>query len=201
MTSQHELKIWLLQTESNKYMSLVGYAGDSSHYWGTHFIGQPMSESWPLPPLKVLGKSKKLPDFVGWMLRVPVVSQRAMESLKPVVTDNVQFLRFHDLRGKPYYAMNVLRVEDYLDNARSVSAITPDGTRYNYRSHVFKDDLPELLPPIFKARGSSLVLVTQSFVDVIIANKLTGVCLQDPKESGISLAARGLPLNAYPGLP
>ncbi|WP_266184236.1 imm11 family protein [Dyella humicola] len=182
-------------------MSLVGYAGDSSEYWRSHFIGQPMSEPWSLPPLKVLGKSKKLPDFVGWMFWVPVVSQRAMELLKPVVDGGVQFLRFHDLRGKPYYAMNVLRVEDYLDDARSVSSITQDGIRYNYRSHVFKDDLPESLPPIFKTRGSSLVFVTQSFVDVIIANNLTGVCLQDPKEDGISLAARGLPLNAYPGLP
>ena len=195
------LRIWLLQTQSNKYMSLVGYAGDSSEYWGTQFIGEPMSEPWPLPPLTVLGKNKQLPDFVGWMLRVPVVSQRAMESLKPVVNGDVQFLRFHDLRGKPYYAMNILRVENYLDEGRSVSSVAQDGTRYNYRSHVFKDDLPESLPPIFKARGSSLVLVTQSFVDVIIANNLTGVCLQDPKESGISLAAWGLPLNVYPGLP
>lgn len=198
---QQALRIWLLCSDgANKYAALVGYAGPDARYWATHFVGTRMSEDWQLPPLELLGKSKKLGDFVGWMLNVPIVSERARAVFEPLVGDDVQFLRFHDLRGKPYYAMNVLRMEDYMDDALSAGQRGTNGKLFTYHRYVFKHNLPDDLPPIFKVTPMSEVFVTRRFAEAIVANKLTGACLQDPSKSGITLIASGQPLNAYPGL-
>ncbi len=190
----------MLATDAaNEYMSVAGYAGPDASYWRVNFAGERMSEDWPLPPLKILGKSKKLGDFVGWTFRAPIVSARAKDVLQPLVREDVHFLPFHELRGKPYFAMNVLRVEDYLDNERSEGQRWPDGTLLTYHRYVFRENLPADLPPIFKVTPSSSVFVTRRFADAIVQNKLTGACLQDPYK-GLTLVARGEQLNVYPGV-
>ncbi len=158
-----------------------------------------MPDDWVFPPFVIFGKSKKLGDFVGWVLNVPIVSQRAKDILKPIVGDAVQFLRFHEIRGKKYYAMNVLRIEDYLDNERSAGQRNSEGILFTYHRYVFRD-LPDELPPIFKVTPMSEVFVTERIARAIVDNKLTGACLQDPGESGITLLAQGKPLNVYPGI-
>jgi len=198
---QQPLRIWLLRTDGeNKYMGLVGHPAPEILPASKNFSGHVMPDDWTLPPLVILGKSKKLGDFVGWTLDVPVVSERAKSVLQSLVGEDVQFLRFHDLRGKPYYAMNVLRIEDYLDNERSAGQRRPDGTLFVYHRYVFKDNLPDDLPPIFKVTPSSAVFISRRFAEAIVENRLTGACLQDPGKSGITLIASGQPLNVYPGL-
>lgn len=194
-------RIWLLRAGNDKkYMGLVGYIRDHS-YWDRYFHAQPMPDDWALPPLQVLGKSKKLGDFVGWMLQAPIVSERAYALLQSVVGNDVQFVRFHDLRGKPYYGMNVLRVEkSFLDVRRSDCDHRPDGDVAICSRYVFKENLLDRLPPIFKIHPTSSVFVARRFAEAIIGNRLTGFCLQDPGQDAIRLMAKGVPLNAYPGL-
>jgi hypothetical protein len=181
-------------------MALVGHRAPESATTFENFSGHSMPDDWELPPLEILGKSKKLGDFVGWRLDIPVVSERAKAVLQPLLGDDVQFLRFHDLRNKPYYAMNVLRIEDYMDNERSSGQRLSDGTLFTYHRYAFKDSLPDDLPPIFKVTSSSSVFVSRRFAEAIVSNRLTGACLQDPSKSGITLIASGQPLNVYPGL-
>lgn len=200
--SKTPLKIWLLASgDSKKYMYLVGWRGADFVYLSKNFAGKPMPENWELPKLEILGKSKKLGDCVGWILETSIVSARAREVFEPLVGNNVQFMRFHDLHGRPYFAMNVLRVEkDYLDHERSECMPSSDGEVAGCYRYVFKDNLPDELPLIFKTHPHSNIFVTQKFAEAIVDNKLTGFCLQDPSKNAIRLMAKGLPLNAYPGL-
>lgn len=48
--------------------------------------------------------------------------------------------------------------------------------------------------------GYAILSVAWQVLDAESVNKLTGFCLQDPSKDGVRLAAKGLPLNAYPGL-
>ena len=194
-------RVWLLRGgSSKKYMGLVGYIRDHG-YWDRYFHAKSMPEDWELPPQQIVGKSKRLGDFVEWMAQAPLVSERARKVLAPIVGSDVQFVRFHDLRGKPYFGMNVLRVErGFLDVERSKCDRRSDGDIAFCSQYVFKKDLPADLPPIFKISPGSDALVTQRFAEALIEHKLTGFCLQDPGQDAIRLMAKGLPLNAYPGL-
>ncbi len=97
--------IYLLQPVSNKRFS---YIPDDLRYIHTHFIGKAMADDWELPPVTVNGKSYKVSDFVGWMLRAPIISERARSALANICDGLVEFLRWYDIKKKPYYAMNVL---------------------------------------------------------------------------------------------
>jgi hypothetical protein len=193
--------IWLLRAgDEKKYLRLVGFLPDND-YWERNFYGSPMDDQWELPPLEILGKSKKLGDFVGWMLKAPIVSDRARTVLEPVVGSDAQFVRFHELGGRRYYGINVLRIErDLLDLNRSKCMRRKDGGIAHCTQYVFTD-LPQELPSIFKISEGSDVLVTSRFVDAVVENKLSGFCLQDPGANALALMAAGAPLNVYPGLP
>ena len=195
------LRVWLLRSGSSKqYMYLQGYLPDSN-YWERNFHAMPMPDDWELPPLKIIGKTKKLGDSVGWTLGAPVISDRARKIFEPIVGDSVQFVRFHDLHGKPYFGMNVLRVEaKFLDTERSRCDRQPNGEIAYCSRYVFRSDLPDELPPVFKISSGSDVFVTSQFAREVTKHGLTGFCLQDPGENAFELMANDRPLNAYPGL-
>ena len=71
-----------------------------------------MAGSWELPPVTPHGVSYKAADFVLWMLRAPVVSERARAALESPLEGLVEFLPFHSVRRAPYYAVNVLARDD-----------------------------------------------------------------------------------------
>lgn len=192
------LNIWLLRTgDSKKYMYLRPHT--LSGYWQENFVGKRMPEDWELPPLIVSGESKKPGDFVGWMLSAPVLSERAKRVLEPIFGNDVQFLRFHDLKEKPYYALNVLRVENWLNEDASGGARRADGSLISPDRYVFKN-LPLDPPPIFKVWADDCVFINRSVAEAIVKNKLTGAALQDPSKNAIELMVKGNPINTYPGL-
>ena len=69
-----------------------------------------MAMAWAIPPAKPYGKSYKAADFVAWALRAPIVSKRAKYALEGICTDLVEFLPFHEIKGDPYFAINVLNL-------------------------------------------------------------------------------------------
>lgn len=193
-------KVWLLATgDSRKYMYLRPHT--LIDYWQENFVGQVMPENWSPPPIIIGGKSKKLGDFVSWMLTAPVISERAKQILEPIFGDSVQFLRFHDINKRPYYAINVLRVEEnWLDEYASEGPREPKtGELIGVFRYFFKN-LPRDIPPIFKVQPNDSVFVNQAVAEAIVSNKLTGAALQNPAKSGIALAATGEPINSYPGV-
>src|SRR6266498_5463530 len=94
-------------------------------YFRTHFIGNPMAQSWRSPPITVLNKSKKVLDFTSWMLSAPAVSERAKSALGNCVGGQAEFLPLIRVKGVQIYAMNVLNTVDCLDIAKSQIVFDP----------------------------------------------------------------------------
>jgi hypothetical protein len=197
--------IWRLEIGGVKYVGLIPH---DLTYFQSHFNGRPMASDWVPPPTKLLGKSKKLADFVSWMKCAPVVSERAMRVLEPALQGCVQFFPFHEIKGRNYFAMNVICVDRrLLDKARSKILYVGDENDHAIavREATFIDPLPPKLPPIFKislAGGNVLgdIYVTRAFAEVAIGHKLTGIALSDPSQSPMKLALNAQPLNVVPGI-
>lgn len=200
-----EDRIWRLHICGNKYLGLIPLDLD---YFHAHFIGKPMPQEWSAPPVTVSGKSKKLPDFVSWMTKAPIVSERAKLALSPVVSDYVQFFPFHDVKGKKFYAMNVTHVEtEILDLERSeiaYSSTEPKVVLMIERAF-FVEKLPANLPPIFKIsilpnEVEGDVFVTKTFAEVAIEAKLTGIALADPQQDSFKSVLANKSQNVVPGI-
>ncbi len=205
-----ELKIWRLHTCSNHFTS-VDTNGLGLDYFNTHFSGVPMAAIWALPEVTLSGKSKKLADFLGWTIGAVLVSEKAMHCLKPVLNEYVEFLPFHEIKGKPYYALNVLQLEgDLLDVLHSDVTFYPGKPALQENiayitTAFFKLPLPEKLPPIFKlryrlGRVGAEIFVTKAFADIAIEYQLTGIELADPRQDSLSYVIRDLPQNVVPGI-
>lgn len=98
-----------------------GFIPHDLRYFQTHFVCQPMSADWIVPPAELVGKSYKAPDFVLWIGFAPVVSDLARNVLSPLCEGLVEFLPFHPIKSKPYFVMNVLN----LDPRKSVHRAGP----------------------------------------------------------------------------
>lgn len=185
------LNIWKLHERANEYCSFIPH---DLRFFNDKFQCKPLSDDWEVPLAEVDGQSKPLADFVSWMSMAPVVSERARELIEDLVGNDVEFLRFHKLKNKPYFVMNVLRCEDYLDRIKS------DLSEFRQR-FIFKADLPRSLPPIFKCPDRwSEIFVTAEFAELLVTNKLRGAALADPSEMTMPLILANAEINRYPGL-
>jgi hypothetical protein len=174
-------------------------------YFQTHFVAQLMAQSWQPPAIRIEGKSKRLRDFVSWMNQVPVISEKARITLEPLLGKNCEILPLTELRGKPYYGVNVLTVLDCLDHACSDILYAPDDPMKILRISRYVFDL-EKVPrhiPIFKIPDDNFgsVFVQQPFVDLVIENGLCGASFEDPSVEPFAKIIRGESLNVVPELP
>jgi hypothetical protein len=198
-------EIWRIEVLGAMYLGLIPH---DLTYFNEHFCGLPMRDDWDPPPIEISGKSKKLPDFVIWMTSAPVVSEKAMLALKQVASDCLQFLEFHPIKGRPYFAMNVIKVEaGLLDMAKS-DIFYADGDTKEVptiiRRAFFREREGKSVPPIFKVsiKGSvmSEIFVSRAFGEVAVENSLTGVALADPSVPSLVQALSGQDPNVFPGL-
>ncbi len=206
-----DIRIWRLESCSDDYTALDCPAEGLS-YFDKNFVCEPMAETWQPPEVTLSGKSKKLPDIMGWQVGAELVSQRAKLLLEPILASHVEFLPFDAIKGKPYFAMNVLQQMsvDILDIQRSKFLFPKEGKKTVenvdvLEAAVFKD-LPENLPPIFKLRIRSdyllaKIYVTQPFVDVVVQHQLTGIELADPGEYALPYILDRKSMNVVPGVP
>ncbi len=140
------------------------------------------------------GRSKPAGDFVSWMAMAPVVSERARDLIEDLAGPDVEFLPFHRLKRRPYFAMNVLRCEDYLDMKKS------DFTEFQER-FIFGPSLPKPPPPIFKCPERwGEIFVSSEFAEMMVTNRLRGAELADPAEPTMPLVLAKADINRYPGL-
>ena len=149
-----------------------------------------------MPPAKVLGVSKPVADFISWgITRVFVVNERARDEIKGLDPEAVEFLPFHNLGRHRTYVANVVRCEDYLDHGGS--DLNGSNPRY-----VFRRDLPQTLPAIFKCKDASNdVFVTAAFGNMIVHAALRGAALADPAERPFPLILARADMNRFPGVP
>jgi len=194
-----DLNIWELATNSDRDLCVR----TSLDYFGSHFIGDSMAADWHPPALRILGKTKRLRDFVSWMRGAPVISERAARSLKPLISAHAEILPLVELRGKPYFAVNVLSLIDCLDRERSeIQYSTTDVDRIvSIHRAVFRLG-QGLTTPIFKLPDwTAQVYVTRSFIDAVIANGLRGAAFGDPGVNPFAPILQGRSVNVVPGIP
>jgi hypothetical protein len=203
----NDLKIWRVESCSNKYLSVYSPQKKLS-YFDTNFIGKPMLADWVLPEIELRSKSKKAADFVSWSVDGSfMVSAKAKLVLEPVLNEYVEFLRFHDIKGKPYYAVNVLQVEPnllYADKSEILYGYDEPKNILILKSAVFVNPLPTKLPPIFKiefnGRIQSEIFVTKPFADILIEHQLTGIELADPSQYDLPYVLENKSQNVVQGV-
>jgi hypothetical protein len=192
---------WKLSIGGKQFLSLIPH---DLNYFSKYFVGEPIETPWTPPPIQINGKSKKLPDFVIWAGRAPIVSERALRALQPLLEGVAQVLPFHSLRDKPYYAINVLEVQrGLLDLGRSeILRGSSDGAILIIHRTVFRQPFPLELPVVFKLEEElGTIYVNESFAEAVVAHQLTGVRLLAPEQDQLKLLLHKEPLNAVPGTP
>ena len=142
-----------------------------------------MLPNWRPPAIEVQSKSKPVRDFVAWAHCAPVVSEKARACLAPALGHLVEFLPLIQVKSKQLYAVNVLNVIDCLDIAHSRIMFDPaepgrivDVIRFVFEASRLRSD-----PVIFKVpEDTGCAFISQTVVDIIVANQLTGSLLLNP---------------------
>ena len=191
--------IWSLLAAGNDNLGVSPV--DLTWFHG-RFDAKPIGRDWHPLPLELVNKSKKLRDFVAWIDSAPLVSQRARDAIDALCPGAAEFLPFHALKGKPYFAMNVLQTLDVLDfEASDVLRDARTGEVLCVHECAFMAGLPDSLPPLFKdSRLPTDIFATARFARMAIEHGLTGLALADPAVAPLKKIVRGMPLNVYPGI-
>lgn len=158
-------------------------------FFQKNFIGKPLGTHWTPPKFKLLNQSKPVRDFVSWMLSAPVVSQRARNALLTHLGDRVEFLQLGKVKNNDLYAINVLNKVDCLDVAKSDVLFSDSDPARILSVHRYSFDLNRFQcdPIIFKIpEGPGEVFVTDSFVRIVVENKLSGVLLVRPEANPLA---------------
>jgi hypothetical protein len=191
--------VYILHADSNKDLAL----GTELNYFQTHFIAQPMAAEWKPPPVRVIGKSKRLRDFVSWMNAAPVISPAACDALRTLLAPHSEVLPLIELRGKLYSALNVLTTVDCLDHGASdilYSSNDPDHilSISTYQLHLNR--IPDATPIFKLPEYTGCVFATDVLVDAVRNSQLRGAAFLDPAVNPFSKIMRGEPLNVVAGL-
>jgi len=138
-------------------------------YFWNHFVGKPMARGWHPPKFSIVYPYRPVRDFVSWS--DPIVSERAKNCLEPVIGPFVEFLPFASIKGKSFYAVNVLEVIDCLNRRASEPCVG---------KFVFNEK--KLRPvPIFKVPKVTHIFVSDVFAQIVVDHKLTGAGFDDPE--------------------
>lgn len=150
-------------------------------YFQDHFNGKPLGPGWTPPPVNVRSARRPLADFLHWYLGAPVVSDRGRQALGGLVGDTVEFLPLVELKGRQYFAMNVLQLVDCLDLERSlIMYSSSDSERVlHISSYVFR--LDRVREPLFKVpQYPADVFATDPVLKLVQEEGLRGVSFLDP---------------------
>lgn len=110
--------------------------------------------------------------------------------------DEIEFLPFDRIKGRDLFAVNVLRIEDFIDPDRS--EFWP-GSGIPTRI-IWKRNLPLHLPPLFKVAPSPMTYASIAFAEKAVEAGLTGVSLADPAKNRLQQIIQREPVNEYEGL-
>lgn len=193
--------VWKVGADCNKDTTIR----TAIDHFNQSFIAKPLADGWAPPPIRVEGPRKRLCDFMSWMTSAPVISEKARLALKPLIGNHCEFLPLIELRGKPFYAINVLTTLDCLDHAESDILYANDDPMHiiQISTYFFYDEKIPPHVPIFKIPDDNygVVFVGKPFGDAVIENELRGASFQDQAANPFGKIARGGPLNVVLGLP
>lgn len=173
------IPIWRLAICSDKSFGLQPC---DLYYFRTNFCGEQLPPDWTPPPYKVRGSSYKIKDFMSWMLSAPVISEKAMNALLPVVEGFAEFRPMGIFRKKRYFVMNVYYKADCLDFDSSDILYAPDEPQriLNIDRFIFRPEAVPSAPIFMESNHPGDIFVKKPLVDCIRHHGLTGAALLDP---------------------
>jgi len=171
------MKVSRLNANESEYMSLSPVSDSDWRTLNSFNKGHSLADQWK--PIEMerdrFGSARVLPasDFPALAPNVPVFSQRAVEALYECLTRNGELLPL-SFPGGQYYAFICLNTVDCLDYERSsITRLPSGGIGRIHRYFFLADRLAEA--EIFRLpHYSSLVFVTDSFVQRVLQHGLTG---------------------------
>ena len=188
---------WRLNAIEKGFMSLIP---DDVRYFNDNFIGYTMNPKWKLPEYSVVGRSKRVPDFIGWHTAAPVVSERALSVLVEQCEEYFEALSFANIKGVQYFAINVTEVCDCIDFGSSEITFYGDES---YGTPILINLISNVSTPngMFKMKGiPGYVFVSDSLGDRLIDEGLTGFGLTKLSTDVLARVVRGQAPNDHPGI-
>ena len=154
------------------------------NYFQDHFVGKHMAATWVSPVFTVSSKSRPVRDFISWFSAAMVVSERAKESLEPLIGRNVEFLPFATIKGSKFFAVNVIEVIDCLDHKASGVTHSPDdATRIIHVERFVFDNARLRNVPLFKVpEWPGEIFVSEEFAKIVEDKKLAGAGFDNPED-------------------
>jgi hypothetical protein len=140
-------------------------------------FGRPLAATWQPAPVETYAVGRA-GDFPSLRRDVPVFSERAWHTLKPLIGGEAEALPLSGTR-EPYYAINVLDIADCLDRARSKIKWLSTGNINSIEKHVFKEGCLEG-KHIFKLPETARqeVFVSEEFKQLVESSSLEGLMLR-----------------------
>jgi hypothetical protein len=141
------LSFYLYQPDANNCAGIGFSLADNQRIVNVHFTDTPLADQWIAPDAhgfednpETEGDFPSLSNF--W--RVPVMSQRAWETLRPIIGYCCEALPIVHPAGKPYFIVHVMETIDCLDIGRSeVKRFTDGGimrvTRFSFKPEMLQD--------------------------------------------------------------
>lgn len=194
--------VFLMTAVSSGHPYVLNQEALSPGYHSRTFTGRRLPDDWQPPPHTVERKSAKLADALGYETSFPLFSERAANLLGAAAPDCAEFRHFTEVRGKPYYLMNVLVSADVLDEQQSECTRSKSGEIITIVKHAFRQELLKLAPPMFKLPGrfDSSIFVTRSIPEMVVLERLTGFQFRDPEHNPMRDLYLGKDVNVVAGV-
>lgn len=171
------MKVYILNADCNHYQSLLACDRSTSLDTIQRFNGSPIGSSWLPWRVEVANfegyENLRKGDFPLVATNVPIFSQRASDSLYPLLVNNGELLPLRCDEGS-YFAYNVTTVLDALDSQKSSFVRFTSGRIMDITRHEFSPQ--KLTSPIFKIPQALCrdVFITSEFENAVRAHQLTG---------------------------
>lgn len=170
-----DTRFWYEQIQGERYKRAEPSIPDTiAQWWSGLLVASRVPEGWSPPNYKIVG-SGPWPDWMAsW---VPLWSERAVDTLGPLVADTCQLIPWVDEPGHKYWLVNGLALipkAQWTCEKSSVygsSYASADGIRV----------LAPSIPHIFRLEGySGKTFVSDALAKLSVASKFKGVAFVHP---------------------
>lgn len=171
----NRIAVFELGSTSSAFCSFA-FADDEDDKWFRLFDGRSHAEQWTAVGITAADEpdaTAELGDF-AFLGTIPVLSARAVGALSSMLEKRAELLKLRYPRGE-YYALNVLRTVDALDEGSSELERFHSGrvmavNRFAFKAERLQDEVIFRIPQL--QRGH--VFVTKRFVDSVRQHELMG---------------------------
>ena len=169
-------------------------------YFYRIFNERKFPDGWAPPIRMIRGLSYALPDAVLWTGPGPLISESAVDLFTAVAPGCASYPFFSEIKGRPYFAINILESTDAIDEQRSKVNRAKSGAITSIRKHAFNPGV--VLPPIFKLpdRLDCDLYCTTALASAIVENRLKGFSFWDPSAEHLRDLYLGKDLNCVDGV-